>query len=170
MSWDPLDREYYRVLANGMTVSHTWDAAGRETLLQNISATGVGLAIFTNTYSANDNRINVAEIDGTLCTFAYDRASQLLNEQRSGSFAYNTTYTLDPLGNRLQGNNSGQITNQTFNATNELLTIVPPTGAPTTNSWDANGNLTLQNTGGVLTTTTWSAENKMLSAIQLKCM
>jgi RHS repeat-associated protein len=163
IQWDALDREQHRILGNGMAVSHTYDGAGRETLLQNISSAGAGLAIFTNSYSANDNRVNVAEIDGTLVSFAYDQSSQLVNEQRSGVNAYNLTYSWDPLGNRLQQISSGQITTSTFNSANELLTVLPLSGPATTNSWDANGNLLISNTGGALTTNTWSAENKLLN-------
>ncbi len=41
MQWDCLDRESHRVLANGGIISHTFDPAGRETLIQNRSAAGV---------------------------------------------------------------------------------------------------------------------------------
>jgi RHS repeat-associated protein len=163
IQWDALDREQHRVLGNGMAVSHTYDSAGRETLLENRNAAGVGLAVFTNSYSQVDNRITVAEIDGTLVSFSYDRSSQLANEQRSGANAYNITYSWDPLGNRLQQISSGQITANTFNSANELLVVQPPAGAATTNSWDANGNLLVANTGGALTTNIWSAENKLLN-------
>ncbi len=50
-----------------------------------------------------------------------------------------------------------------YNAANEQIVITPPTGAPTTQPFDAVGNLTLQNTSGALTTQTWSPENQMLS-------
>src|SRR5262249_24988749 len=60
VQWDALDRELHKVLGNGMTVSHTYDGAGRETLLENRKTDGTGLAIFTNSYDANSNRIAVA--------------------------------------------------------------------------------------------------------------
>jgi RHS repeat-associated protein len=163
MTWDALDREQHRVLANGGTISHTWDNAGREILLQNISAAGIAQAVFTNAYSPVDGRITVAELDGTLVSFSYDQSSQITNEQRSGPNSYNNTYIWDPLGNRLQEIDSGLTTTRTFSPTNALLTIVPPTGATTTNSWDAAGNLSVANTGGALTTNTWSAENRLLN-------
>ena len=71
MSYDPLDCEQHRVLANGGTISHTWDAAGRETLIENRNAAGVGQFIATNTYSQVDNRLTVLELDGIQATFAY---------------------------------------------------------------------------------------------------
>ena len=87
IQWDALDREQHRVLGNGMAVSHVYDGAGRETLLQNISAAGVGQAIFTNAYSPTNNRLTVSELDGTLVTYGYDAHSQLTSEARSGTYA-----------------------------------------------------------------------------------
>ncbi len=102
ITWDNLGREQHRVLGNGGTISHTWDANGRETLTENRNAAGVGLAVFTNTYSAADNRLTVLELDGTRATFSYDAASQVVSEARGGTLAYARSYTWDPLGNRLQ--------------------------------------------------------------------
>ena len=47
IQWDALDRELKKTLANGMTVSHLYDAAGRGTALQNRRADGTALAIYT---------------------------------------------------------------------------------------------------------------------------
>ena len=161
MQWDALDREQYRVLANGTTTSHVWDADGRETLLANVSALGVGQAIFTNSYSAVGNRLTVHELDGTLVTYSYDAISQLTSEARSGTYAYNTSYVYDPNGNRQQKWDSGALTTYMVNAANELLVVTPPSGAATTNTFDANGNLTVANTGGALTTNAWDSENRL---------
>ena len=58
------------------------------------------LAIFTAGYDTVGNRVSVLELDGTRLTFGYDRASQLVNEQRSGAGGYNTTYQYDGTGNQ----------------------------------------------------------------------
>jgi YD repeat-containing protein len=122
IQYDALDREQRRVLGNGMTVSHTFDSAGRETLLGNFSPTGAALAVFTNTYDALGNRLSVLELDSTRATYAYDPSYQLINEQRSGATPYNTTFVYDGMGNRLLQNNTGVLTTNTFNTANELLT------------------------------------------------
>ena len=122
IQWDALDREQHRVLGNGMNVSHTFDAAGREIVLSNASPTGVALALFTNSYDPVGNRLSVSEIDGSLVSYLYDPSYQLINEQRSGSTPYNTTFVYDGMGNRLVQNNTGVLTTSTFNAANELLT------------------------------------------------
>ena len=105
------------------------------------------------------------ELDGTRATFAYDPIYQLIQEQRSGTNAYSTSYGYDPLGNRLTRNDSGQITTNQFNAAKALILSTPPTGPATTQSFDPNGNLTLQNTGGALTTYSWDGENRLTSVI-----
>ncbi len=48
-----------KTLANGMTASHLYDAAGRELVLQNRKADGEALAVYTATYDAVGNRLTV---------------------------------------------------------------------------------------------------------------
>ena len=52
-------------------------------------------------YEAAGNRTGVLESGGDRVTWTYDASDQLTREQRSGPSAYDTTYTYDPLGNRL---------------------------------------------------------------------
>jgi YD repeat-containing protein len=143
-------------------VSYTFEAAGRETLLENRKVDGTGLAIFTNTYDPVSNRLTVLELDGARCTFGYDSTYQLTLEQRSGPNAYNTSYVYDPLGSRVRKFDSGALTASQYNAANELILATPPSGPPTTSTWDANGNLATQVTGADLTTYTWDPENRPL--------
>src|SRR5580704_16685040 len=158
LTWDALDREFHRVLANGGTISHTWDSVGNETLIENRNAAGVGQFITSNTYSPVNNRLTVVELDGTLCTFGYDAHSQLTSEARDGTNAYNRSYVWDPLGNRVQQFDSGVLTSSTFNLANELLVVTPASGPATTSTYDQAGNLTGENKGGALVTQTWSPE------------
>ncbi len=110
IQWDALDREQHRVLGNGGTISHTWDANSRETLIENRNAAGIGQAVFTNSYSPTNNRLTVLEIDGTRATFSYDASSQIVSEARGGTMAYARSYVWDGLGNRLQQFDSGVLT------------------------------------------------------------
>jgi RHS repeat-associated protein len=161
LSWDALDREQKKTLANGMAVSHTYDATGRETLLENRAAAGTALAVFTATYDAVGNPQAWQELDGVRVTYGYDEIYQLINEQRSGANAYNTTYGYDGAGNRTLKNDSGQLTTYALNAASELVLVTPPAGQPTTISWDANGNMAEENAGGSRTTYAWDDENRM---------
>src|SRR3984957_7409524 len=161
IQWDPLNRESQRVLSLfDISVSRSYDVAGREAL---VSGT---FGSFSNTYDSAGNRIGVYEVQlGTpaTLTLGYDPSYQLINEVRVGSSAYSNAYTLDPVGNRLVQNASGQITTRTFSPTNELLTSTPYSGPITTSSYDPNGNLLLQNVGGTLTSYSWDPENRLLS-------
>lgn len=122
IQYDALSREQHRVLGNGLNVSHTYDAAGRETVLSNASPAGTAWAVFTNTYDAVGNRLSVKELDGSAVAYAYDASCQLTNEQRTGTTPYNTTFVYDGMGNRLVQNDTGVLTSYTYNAANELLT------------------------------------------------
>lgn len=74
-----------------------------------------------------------------------------------------------PLGNRLTVSRSGAgplpvgVTTNTYNAANELVLSQPPTGQPTTITYDPNRNMLLENAGGSLTTWTWDFENRPTS-------
>jgi len=107
---DALGREWRKTLANGMTVSHLYDPAGRETVLEVRKASGEALAVYTASYDAVGNRQTALELDGVRVTYGYDAANQLVNEQRSGANAYNTSYLYDSAANRLQKVDSGQTT------------------------------------------------------------
>jgi RHS repeat-associated protein len=160
-TWDALDRELLKTHANAMTVSHTYDDAGRETLLQNIGSTGIAVGIYTATYDAVGNRLSVLEFEGNSCNYSYDAVNQLTSERRTGSLAYNTTYTYDGLGNRLVKYDSGKLTTYTYNAASAQILAVPTTGLPTTTTYDSNGNVTTDQTGTTITTYTWDGDNRM---------
>jgi RHS repeat-associated protein len=165
IAYDALNRELTKTLGNGMLVSHAYDAAGRETMLGNYLAGRGTSTLYTAAYDAVGNRLTVVEIDATRVTFGYDASYQLVNEQRSGTNAYNTTYAYDAVGNRTLKNDSGALTNYAYNAANEQILLTPPTGLPTTSSYDTNGNLTHENTGGALTTYSWDSENRLTQVV-----
>jgi RHS repeat-associated protein len=165
IAYDALDRKLTKSTSSGLSVSHVYDAAGREIMLGNyLSGRGTS-TLYTAAYDAVGNRLSVLEIDGTRVTYSYDASYQLVNEQRSGTNAYNTTYAYDPVGNRTLKNDSGQLTSYAYNAGNEQILLTPSSGLPTTSSYDANGNLILENTGGSLSTYTWDSENRLLSVV-----
>jgi YD repeat-containing protein len=74
------------------------------------------------------------------------------------------------MGNRLTKNDSGSVTNYSYNAANEQTLLTPPSGAPTTSTYDGSGNLTLENAGGALTTYTWDGENRLLLVSASSCI
>ena len=107
------------------------------------------------------NRLRVVESTGNRVTWSYDKTYQLTNEQRSGSNAYNITYTYDPVGNRLVLINGGVRTTSTYDAANELTRSQASAGITTYTS-DAAGNLlTSRNPSSQRTTNTWDFENRL---------
>ncbi len=67
--------------------------------------------------------------DGSRTSYAYDPSGQLTHEQRSaGVLPVNTSYSYDPAGNRTLLIDSGQRTSSTFDAANQLLLDLGPSG------------------------------------------
>ena len=58
-----------------------------------------------------------------------DFAFRTVNERHSGANAYNTSYSYDPVGNRLTMNASGSVTQYSYNAANEQVLLTPASGA-----------------------------------------
>ena len=110
-----------------MLVSHTYDPAAERPSSATTSP-GRVRRVYTATYDPVGNRLTVEEIDKTLVTFGYDASYQLINEQRSSTNAYNTTYAYDPVGNRTLKNDSGALTTYAYNAGNEQVLLTPPPG------------------------------------------
>ncbi len=163
VTYDALNRESRKQLANGLTVSHQYDAAGQELVLENRKADGAGVGIYTATYDAAGNRRTVLELDGARVTYAYDAADQLTAEQRNGTGAYDLAYEYDGVGNRLAKVDGGARTASTYNAAHALVRVDPPTGSPTLLTWDGNGNLVQEETGSAVTVYTWDGEDRLLS-------
>jgi YD repeat-containing protein len=168
ISYDPLDREITKILANSQITSHIYDPAGRETALTNsLLSTGAVLSAHTATYEPADNRLSVLETISTEgsfgLTYIYDPANQLLSEQRYGLRPYSNTFTYDPVGNQfLITAANGQSTTNTYNAANAVILSTPGAGGgqPTRLAYDNAGNRMSQNVGGALTAFTWDYENR----------
>ncbi len=103
----------------------------------------------------------MVEVTGNRVTWTYDSTYQLTNEQRSGSNAYNITYTYDRVCNRLVLINGGIRTTSTYDAANELTKTQVVAGT-TTITYDANGNMLLsRDPSNNRTSYTWDFENRM---------
>jgi RHS repeat-associated protein len=55
------------------------------------------------------------------------------------------------------------MTTYSYNWANEMVLVVPPSGQPTTVTWDACGALAVTNAGGMRTTYTWDWEERLKS-------
>jgi YD repeat-containing protein len=160
--YDPLNGQQQRVLGNGMAVSTLYDQVGNVSAIQALISAGAPLAMCKYTYDAIGNRLAVIELDGSQVTYGYDPSYQLINEQRSGASAYNTTYTYDGAGNcLLKTDQVAGVTTYTYDQANEQTMITPLSGVQTVLSYDSDGNLILENAGGSLTTYAWSTQLRL---------
>lgn len=100
------------------------------------------------------------ESSGDRVTWTYDATDRLTREQRSGASAYDTTYTYDPLGNRLVKEASGVPTTYAYDSGNQLTNSQDPSGL-TTYTYDLTGNLqVVEQPSGQRTTNTWDDQNR----------
>jgi uncharacterized protein RhaS with RHS repeats len=99
-------------------------------------------------------------------TWTYDDTYQLTRDRRSGVDAYDTTNIYDPAGNRLVKIADGARSTSTFDAANQLQTVVDATGT-TSYTFDEDGNQQIvEEPNGDRSTYSWDYENKN-SAVRL---
>jgi RHS repeat-associated protein len=103
----------------------------------------------------------VIEADGTRVTWSYDNLYQLTRERRSGTHAYDITYTYDLARNRKTTLENSVRTTYVYDTVSQLKYLEDDTGR-TTFAFDANGNQAMQRTpAGARTTNTWDYENRL---------
>ena len=105
----------------------------------------------------------MTEANGDALTWTYDALSRLSREQRSGTNAYDLTYTYDAVGNRATKLIGGVTTTYTYDAADELA-LEDAAGALTTSTYDQNGNTLSRNVAGSITTMTWGYEDELTVA------
>jgi YD repeat-containing protein len=107
----------------------------------------------------------MVEAGGDRVTWTYDATDRLTREQRSGTNAYDTTYTYDPLSNRLVKDASGARTTYAYDLANQLTTSEDANGV-TTYTYDLAGNLHLAEApAGGRTTYTWDDQNRQTGVL-----
>ncbi len=102
VGYDPLARVIQRQHSNGVLTTQTWDPAGNVSGITNNGPSSL-ISSLTYAYNPADQRTRQAENDGTVTTWTYDRAYQIINEDRAGGPAgtsFNVTHTYDPAGNQ----------------------------------------------------------------------
>jgi len=160
-SYDAASRVTGIHFANTTRASYLYDNANRLLRVANLSSTSTTLSSFSYALDGVGNRLRVVESTGNRVTWSYDNTYQLKNEQRSGSNSYNSTYTYDPVGNRVTEINGGVRTTSTYDAANELTKTQVVAGITSYTS-DATGNLlTSRNPSNQPTSYTWDFENRL---------
>jgi len=102
----------------------------------------------------------MAEANGDVLTWTYDALNRLTREQRSGTNAYDLTYTYDAVGNRATKLTGAVTSTYSYDAADEL-TLEDAAGTLTTSTYDANGNTLSRNAAGSITTMTWGYEDEL---------
>jgi len=80
----------------------------------------------TYTFDAAGNRKTMTLLNADRITYSYDKANQLIGEQRTGGLAYQAGYSYDPAGNRTQLVKNGVTTTYTYDAANQLTSRAVP--------------------------------------------
>ena len=93
-------------------------------------------------------------------TYGYDASGQLVREQRNGAQSANATFTYDSAGNRTLLIDAGVRTSSTYDAANQQLLDVSPTGR-TTYGYDNAGNRTLLDAPASSTYYTWDVLSRL---------
>ena len=145
---------------NTARATYTYDSTARTTGVRHTKADGTLLAGYEYSYNNAGIPTGVVEGNGDRVTWSYDSVYRLAREQRSGTNAYDLTYTWDGAGNRLTKLASGATTTYTYNA-GDALTVENAAGTLTTYSYDSAGNTSTENAAGSVTTYTWDDENRM---------
>lgn len=144
----------------GTTSTFSYDANGRLTtrLLGNTADSMYGYAngrlagvtqhdrvggiISSPSYSyQDDGRLARVTTTGSITRYQYDWLGRLVREERNAAPAYNHLYTYDAVGNRIQQNRNGQITNIQYDPDNNIVQALPQGGLPETYNYDNNGRL-----------------------------
>jgi YD repeat-containing protein len=111
-----------------MLTAATFDAAGRQSGVRH-TAGGTESQRFAYSYDNSGRRTSVVEADGDRVTWSSlrqaqgDRAGRVTREQRSGTNAYDTTYTYDAIGSQLTMVRGTAATTYTYNAGDQMAVL-----------------------------------------------
>jgi RHS repeat-associated protein len=134
---------------NGVTHTYTYNTLNRLTNLRVATATSTH-ASYAYNLGPSGNRTAVVELDGRRVDYTYDNLYRLTAEAVTGGPGGTTTYSYDPVGNRLARSSPTLGTALYTYDTNDRLT---------TDGYDANGNTT----GSAGAVYAYDFENRLVS-------
>lgn len=155
--YDPAGNRTALTFPNGLRTDFAYDSRDRLTGLRTDKAGTGAVLSFDYRLGAAGHRLRVDEQDGTRRDWTFDGSWRLTGEAVSGTAPAATTFSYDPVGNRLsrsevQGGSTAE-TAATYDLRDRLATL---DGAAWT--WDANGRLTAA-AGAVYQ---WSLEDRLV--------
>jgi YD repeat-containing protein len=106
---------------------------------ENVKALEAVVNVLAYTYDATRHRTTELALAGGRATWTYDRAYQLVGEARGNQVFYDSAYVYDGDGNRLTWTDGANVTTYTYDAANQLQSVVDTNGT-TSYTYDADGN------------------------------
>jgi RHS repeat-associated protein len=159
--YDPNGNSVTLTHANAATTEKAFDSRNRVLSIEHRDATDTLLESFVHTYLANGQRETVTEFNGSIETYRYDGLDRLVAETRIGTNPRTIAYQYDPVGNRIQVNDNGDVRSATYDQNDRLLSE-----GTKTFTYDANGNRTSVTDGGSVQLLNWNALNWLTSVEQ----
>jgi RHS repeat-associated protein len=154
-------------LANGTTISATYDLRNRPLSLTQHNNVSTVIAREAYTLDAAGNRTRVDRLDGSHVEFQYDSLDRVVREKRyasGGALTDDLAYAYDAVGNRVSAGPAASPASFAFNADNQLTS-----GAGIDYSYDAAGRRIGASftVGPTLVTRTyaWDAEDHLVSFV-----
>ena len=150
---------------NGVTTVYVHDELRRLVSLETRTAQGELIQSYAYLLDAGGRRTQVTEHDGVIRGFAYDDLDRLTGETvtASGNAVYTSTFTYDPVGNRLTrvdtDSSGATTTSSTYDPRHRLVSAGGEALA-----WDANGNLVSRTAAGSSAAYVWDDADRLRSA------
>lgn len=132
------------------------------TKLSNKKSDASVISSFAYTHDKVGNRKTMTLANGDAITYTYDEIYQLTSEIRTGTSAYNISWTYDEVGNRLTQLKDSVQTTYTYNDANQLLSDTT-SGVTTTYEYDNNGNQIKKTKGTDIWQWAYDYENRQVS-------
>jgi RHS repeat-associated protein len=129
---------------NRVQTSYNYDTLNRLTELRTWTSTGAVMQSYAYTLGPAGDRTKIEEHDGTVRSYLYDAVYRLSGETltRGGAAVYTKVFGYDPVGNRLQQEQTdpiGTVTTINYSYDERDRLLIKGSQAWT---WDTNGNLT----------------------------
>ncbi|MBA7510736.1 hypothetical protein ES705_02723 [subsurface metagenome] len=151
---------------NNTFTEYTYDNLQRLRSLENKKIGNILLSSYEYELGPTGIRNRIIENDGTsvdTLDYDYDEVYRLLEEQRSGTHAYEIGYEYDAVGNRLKKFFDNDTTIYEYDERDQLLNEVLNNDT-TFYDYDLNGNTTQKSSNETTTDYTYDFENRLLQA------
>src|SRR5258708_36019585 len=145
---------------SGTAAIYNYDASNHLLSLVNQKSDNSVISSFSYQYDSADNRTQLALADGSQINYGRDADDQLTSEIRTSTPPYNHQFSYDSVGNRIQLNANGAVTNYTYDGADEL-TQEAAGQVTTLYSYDGDGNRVLKNAAGVISTYSYDFNDRL---------